>query len=132
MSDFDNNRTIRMNIFPLSISKNPLFIDPESYRFTANCAPILKVNVISENAIIHVVDRMRIPVTKTLLQLIESRSDMSIFLQLLRRTKLDEKLQWIYNEYMTVFAPNDKAFEKMDPTVLKMLKDGGICAFSEF
>lgn len=129
VSDFEN-RTIRMNIFPRSPNQGHSS-SWSSYRYTANCAPIVKVNEISENAIIHVVDRMLMPVTKTLLELVEARSDLAVFRQLLRSTKLDEMLQQENNKYLTLFAPTDKAFEKMDPNVLQMLKDGGGCALSE-
>lgn len=128
VSEFDN-RTIRMNVFPRAPNQ---LLGHSSYRYTANCAPIVKVNEISENAIIHVVERMLMPVTKTVLELVETREDMTIFRQLLRSTKLDGMLQAENNKYQTVFAPTDKAFEKMDPIVLEMLKDGGGCALSKF
>lgn len=121
------NTTIRMNIFPRPLSM-ATYSNP--YRYTANCAPIVKVNQMGENGIVHVISKVLTPVTKSIEELINSRSDMTTLRSILEKTDL---MDYIRNEKtITLFAPTDEAFNKLEPNIRKSLKDGNGCALSKY
>lgn len=122
------NTTIRMNIFPRPPGSRKQ--DESPYRYTANCAPISKYDQEAENGLIHVVDRVLMPVTKSLLQLVRDRSDMAVLQTVLDKTDLAKQLENTEKQF-TLFAPTDKAFEKLDPHVRRTIKDGKGCALSK-
>lgn len=124
---FDNT-TIRMNIFPRPPGHRDE--DESPYRYTANCAPITKVDQEAENGIVHVVDRVLMPVTKSLMELVRDRSDMAVLQTVLDRTDLAKQLE-NKDKQFTLFAPTDKAFEKLDPNVRRTIKEGKACALSK-
>lgn len=124
------NTTIRMNIFP----KPPGSASGEDeypYRYTANCAPITKPNQEAENGIVHVIDRVLTPVTKTIIELVKERSDMAVLQTVLEKTNL-AKMLGDGEKQFTLFAPTDSAFEKLDPHLRKSIKEGKGCALSEY
>lgn len=117
------NATIRINIFP----RPPNNKDFEyAFRYTANCAPILKVNKVTTNGLLHVVDRVLSPVHQSVMDIIRSRSDMAVLKTILEKTKLSELLEG--DKPVTIFAPTDKAFEKLDMHLRRTLKEGRGCA----
>lgn len=121
------NTTIRMNIFPRPPgNRKP---DESPYRYTANCAPISQVDQEAENGIVHVVDRVLMPVTKSLMELVRDRSDMAVLQTVLDKTDLAKQLE-NKNKQFTMFAPTDKAFEKLDPHVRRTIKEGKGCALN--
>lgn len=122
------NRTIRMNIFPRPPGRNR---DESPYRYTANCAPISKVDQEAENGVVHVIDRVLMPVTKSLMELVREREDMAVLQTVLDKTDLAKQLENA-NKQFTLFAPTDKAFEKMDPHIRKTIKEGKGCAMSKY
>lgn len=122
------NRTIRMNIFPRPPSARK--DDESSYLYTANCAPLSKVDQEAENGIVHVVDRVLMPVTKSLMALIREREDMAVLQTVLDKTDLAKQLENVDKQF-TLFAPTDKAFEKLDPHVRRSIKEGKGCALSK-
>lgn len=121
------NTTIRINIFPRPLNMNS-FSHP--YRYTANCAPIIKVNQMGDNGIVHVIEKVLTPVTKTIEEIINSRSDMSILKSILEKTNLMDDIN--KQNTVTLFAPTDDAFQKLEPNIRKSLKDGNGCALSEY
>lgn len=130
------NSTIRMNIFP----RPPLHSrnddaddenDHYNYRYTANCAPIVKVNQEAENGVVHVIERVLTPVTKNIMDLLRERSDMAVLQTVLEKTDLAKQLANVDKTY-TLFAPTDSAFEKLDPPLRRSVKDGKGCALSKF
>lgn len=123
------NTTIRMNIFPRPPGSRKSEDSP--YRYTANCAPLSKVDQEAENGIVHVVDRVLMPVTKSLMELVRERSDMAVLQTVLDKTDLAKQLENTDKQF-TLFAPNDKAFEKLDPNVRRTIKEGKGCALSEY
>lgn len=129
-SEFENS-TIRMNIFPKPPSKSNDDEDEEGYgfRYTANCAPIVKANKIAQNGVVHVIDRVLTPVTKTIWEIVRSRSDMAVLQTVLEKTNLSKMLDNA-EKPLTLFAPTDKAFEKLDPHFRRAIKDGKGCALS--
>ena len=124
-----DNTTIRMNIFPRPPGSRKSD-DDSPYRYTANCAPISKYDQEAENGIVHVIDRVLMPVTKTLMELVRERSDMAVLQTVLDKTDLAKQLENKEKQF-TLFAPTDKAFEKLDPNVRRTIKEGKGCALSE-
>lgn len=127
VSAFENT-TIRMNIFPRPPGSQK--DDDSPYRYTANCAPLSKVDQEAENGIVHVIDRVLMPVTKNLMDLIRERSDMAVLQTVLDKTDLAKQLENA-DKHFTLFAPTDNAFEKLDPHVRRTIKEGKGCALSE-
>lgn len=119
VSKFDNI-TIRMNVFPRHPDSE---IYDYQYRYTANCVPLVKVNQVAENYMVHVVERILTPVLKNIWDLIEERNDMEIFKAVLRNTKLDIALRQDPKKSLTVFAPTDKAFEKINLNVRRAIEE---------
>lgn len=126
LSEYDNT-TIRMNIFPKAPSDNTY---EYRYRYTANCVPLTKINTQAMNGIVHVVERVLSPVTRNLMDIVRSRSDMAVFRTVLEKTNLSELLEQ-EDKTFTVFAPSDSAFEKLAPNVRRTIKEGNGCAMSE-
>lgn len=93
------------------------------YRYTANCVPLVKVNQVAENYMVHVVESILTPVLKNIWDLIEERNDMEIFKAVLRNTKLDIALRQDPKKSLTVFAPTDKAFEKINLNVRRAIEE---------
>lgn len=62
------NSSVRVNFY----------LAPGERLMTANCARLTSVNNYATNGIVHVVDRMIRPVTKTLAELLEQDSEFSI------------------------------------------------------
>lgn len=122
------NRTIRMNIFPRPPGNRNKNDSP--YQYTANCAPVSKVDQEAENGMIHVVDRVLMPVTKSLMELIREHDDMAVLQTVLDKTDLAKQLENSDKQF-TLFAPTDKAFEKLDPHVRRTIKEGKGCAMSK-
>lgn len=128
------NSTIRLNIFPRPPFKRGNTDDDDdeyAFRYTANCAPIVKPNQISENGVVHVLDRVLTPVTKSLWELVRSRSDMAVLQTVLEKTNLTKMLDNSEKTF-TLFAPTDNAFEKLDPHFRRAIKDGKGCALSKY
>ncbi|XP_063706199.1 transforming growth factor-beta-induced protein ig-h3 isoform X2 [Culicoides brevitarsis] len=119
-----NNSTIRLNIFP----RPPGDREQEfPYQYTANCVPIVKPNQLASNGMVHMIKGVLMPPEKTVMDMLRERPDMAVFVTVLERTKLDEMLM-DPSRHVTVFAPTDSAFEKLDPQLRKKLKEGRGCA----
>lgn len=126
VSEYDN-RTIRMNIFPAP----PNDLNYEyAYRYTANCAPLIKVNQMATNGIVHIVDGVLTPVTQNLMDIIRERSDMAVLKTVLEKTDLAKLLE-SDAKHFTLFAPTDMAFNKLDPQLRRTIKDANGCALSK-
>lgn len=117
------NATIRINLFPRPPNSQQY---EYPFRYTANCAPVVKINRVSSNGLIHVVDKVLPPVTKSVMEIIKDRMDMAVLRTILEKTKLNELLE--SDKPVTVFAPTDKAFEKLDMHLRRTLKEGKGCA----
>ncbi|XP_062560812.1 transforming growth factor-beta-induced protein ig-h3 isoform X2 [Armigeres subalbatus] len=117
---------IRVNIFPRGPSDKS---SDHLYRYTANCAPLVKLNHVSEKGIVHVVDRVLLPVRNNVMQVIRSRDDMTVLRTILEKTGLSKMLEEVGDDkHFTVFAPNDDAFLKLDKDIRRKLKAGSGCA----
>ena len=121
-----DNATIRINLFP----KSP-FDETTSgrYKYTANCVPITQTKLAS-NGVVHSVQSVLVPVTQSLLEMVEQRNDLAVFRTILEKTDLAEQLG-NQDKTFTVFAPNDNAFSKLEPNIRRIVKDGNACALSK-
>ncbi|CAL4098042.1 unnamed protein product [Meganyctiphanes norvegica] len=92
---------------------------------TVNCARMTTVNQHSSNGVIHSVDRMLRPVTKTLSEIILADDRFTILRQLLIKDDMMTTLKEAGQ--LTVFAPTDSAFKKISPAALQSLMNGNAC-----
>ncbi|XP_053670592.1 periostin isoform X2 [Anopheles nili] len=124
---------IRINIYPRGppASMMGLSHGEHPYRYTANCAPLVKLNRVSDRGIVHVVDRVLVPARSTLMDIVETREDMTLMRTFLEMTGLDRLLREQGDDkHFTVFAPNDDAFLKLDKDIRRKLKAGNGCAMN--
>lgn len=128
-SEFENGK-IRINIYPNEPDSADM-VNP--YKYTVNCAPIVgKTRNYATNGVVTFIDRILMPVTKDLLELIQERSDLSFFSAILKNTDLEKLLTvGAEDKPYTIFAPTDKAFEKLDPQLRRSLKEANGCALSK-
>jgi transforming growth factor-beta-induced protein len=126
----DSNHTIRLNVFP-KIRNRRQETDEDGYRYlyTANCVPIMKANQRTINGIVHKTRGVLKPVTQNLMDVIRSRSDMTVLRTVFEKTQMDKKLD--EGKDFTIFAPTDAAFEKLDAQFKRKIKEGGSCAESK-
>ncbi|XP_050100822.1 transforming growth factor-beta-induced protein ig-h3 isoform X1 [Anopheles aquasalis] len=120
---------IRINIYPRGPAAMAREHTEHPYRYTANCAPLVKLNRVTERGIVHVVDRVLVPARNSLMDIIEGRDDMTLMRTFLEMTGLDKMLREQGDDkHFTVFAPNDEAFLKLDKDIRRKLKAGNGCA----
>lgn len=117
-------QNIRINVYP-----TPAALSSEPYRYTANCVPIVKHDKLSEQGLVHTLDGVLKPVDRNLMDIIRDRQDMSIMRTVLEKTELSKLLEG--EKPMTIFVPNDDAFEKLEPHLRRALKEGKGCAASK-
>ncbi|XP_035892058.1 transforming growth factor-beta-induced protein ig-h3 isoform X2 [Anopheles stephensi] len=124
---------IRINIYPrgpMSSARDQSYAE-HPYRYTANCAPLLKLNRVADRGVVHVVDRVLVPARNTLMDIIEARDDMTLMRTFLEMTGLDKTLREQGDDkHYTIFAPNDDAFLKLDKDIRRKLKAGNGCAMN--
>lgn len=124
------NHTIRLNVFPKI--RNRRGNDDFRYLYTANCIPIMKANMRSTNGIVHKTSQVLKPVSRSLMDIIRNRDDMTVLRTVLEKTEMDKKLDGsVGGKDFTIFAPNDAAFEKLDAQFKRKIKEGGACAESK-
>ncbi|XP_049789948.1 transforming growth factor-beta-induced protein ig-h3-like [Schistocerca nitens] len=101
----NNNSTLRFNMYAA----------PGERLLTINCARVTSINNYAENGIVHIIDRVIRPVTRTIGQLITEDAQFTRLREFLERTGQMQLL----NEpgHLTLFAPIDVAFDNMDPAI---------------
>ncbi|XP_055643969.1 transforming growth factor-beta-induced protein ig-h3 isoform X2 [Toxorhynchites rutilus septentrionalis] len=120
------NTNIRINIFPRAPSEENM---DHPYRYTANCAPLVKLNRVAEKGIVHLTDRVLMPVRNNIMDIIRARDDMTVLRTILEKTGVNKMLEEIGDDkHFTFFAPNDDAFLKLDKDIRRKLKAGNGCA----
>ncbi|KRF82827.1 transforming growth factor-beta-induced protein ig-h3 isoform X2 [Drosophila virilis] len=112
---------IRINSYQL-----PPALGLEPYRYAANCVPIEKHDKLSEQALVHTLSGVLKPLTKTVMDLIRERADMSIMRTVLEKTNISALLE--ADKPVTIFVPTDSAFDKLEPHLRRALKEGRGCA----
>lgn len=129
MDDVNNEQVLKTHADGQTIRINGYSTPFSSYRYTANCVPIVKRDKLSEQGMIHTLAGVMRPTTKSVMDLIRERSDMSIMRTVLENTKLHELLEG--EKPVTIFVPNDSAFDKLEPHLRRALKEGKGCASSK-
>ncbi|KAK7082117.1 hypothetical protein SK128_015083 [Halocaridina rubra] len=109
-----NNSSLRINTYST--------LPPAA---TVNCARLVTINQHSVNGVVHTIDKVLKPITKSLADLISSDSQFSIFKQLIGNADMLNKLR--EPGQLTVFAPTDAAFRSLPETVLDALIEGNAC-----
>lgn len=125
MTEFENS-TIRVNIFPKAPNDRSSL---GRFKYTANCVPVTSSKLAS-NGIVHTVESVLVPVTQTLMEMVQDRSDLVVFRTILEKTDLAEQLN-NQDKTFTVFAPNDNAFSKLEPNIRRIVKEGSACTLSK-
>ncbi|CAL1539608.1 unnamed protein product [Lymnaea stagnalis] len=83
---------------------------------TAQCVPIVQMNIDACNGRINVIESVMIPPKGNVLDVLALDKKFSTLVSLIKKSGLADSLQEAY--LITVFAPNNEAFEKMDQDVL--------------
>lgn len=124
------NHTIRLNVFPKIRGRRGN--DEYRYLYTANCVPLMDLNMRSTNGIVHKTQGVLKPVSRSIMDIIRGRDDMTVLRTVLEKTQMDKKLDGsVGGKDFTIFAPNDAAFEKLDAQFKRKIKEGGSCAESK-
>ncbi|XP_050309672.1 transforming growth factor-beta-induced protein ig-h3 [Anthonomus grandis grandis] len=113
------NSPIRINIYP-TYSGDKMT--------TANCARLVKSNILTDNGIVHVVDRTVAPATESIENIIDSNPSLSSFKRVLENTDIKKHIK--PDGHYTVFAATDEAFNKLNEQQRQKLLNGGGCASS--
>lgn len=79
----------------------------------ANCAKVTSRDHYSTNGVIHIVDKVMLPATKTLKEMIENDVQLASLKAVLEKSNLLEKLGEP-GQY-TLFAPSNEAFASLEP-----------------
>merc|ERR550532_3768107 len=93
----------------------------------ANCARVTSSDHMARDGLVHMVDKVLLPATKNVVDLMHSELKTGSFLNAL--SQVDGLLEELEGEgQFTVFAPTDKAMEAMEPALKRMLEEGRDCA----
>uniref|UniRef100_A0A8C9QVI1 Periostin, osteoblast specific factor b n=2 Tax=Scleropages formosus TaxID=113540 RepID=A0A8C9QVI1_SCLFO len=87
---------------------------------TVNCARIIHANQVATNGVVHVIDRVIKAVGRTIQDIVENDSELSSLSSIAMDAGLLEKLS--ERGHFTLFAPTNRAFDKLDREVLRRLK----------
>ncbi|KAJ8266680.1 hypothetical protein GJAV_G00133390 [Gymnothorax javanicus] len=92
---------------------------------TVNCARIINGNQIATNGVVHVIDRVITTAGTSIRDIIEVKDELSTLSALAQEAGLLDKLG--EPGQMTLFAPTDEAFDKIDREVLnRLMSDKGV------
>ena len=93
----------------------------------ANCARVTSSDHMARDGLVHMVDKVLLPATKNVVDLMHSELKTGSFLKAL--SQVDGLLKELEGEgQFTVFAPTDKAMEELEPALKLMLDQGTDCA----
>merc|ERR1712226_357117 len=96
----------------------------------ANCARVTSRDHRATNGIVHIVDRVILPATQTIAEIVQNDVQLRSLRKALEKTNMLEKLSQPNGQF-TLFAPTDDAFSKMDATLKEKLignRGGAGCA----
>ena len=79
----------------------------------ANCARVTSRDHYATNGIVHIVDRVILPATQTIAEIVQNDVQLRSLKTALEKTNMLEKLSAPEGQF-TLFAPTDDAFTKMD------------------
>lgn len=92
----------------------------------ANCAKVTSRDHYSTNGVIHVIDKVIMPATKTLGDIISTDMQFRSLKEVLTSANLMDKLN--QPGQMTLFAPSDAAFERLDQATKDKISRGNGCS----
>ncbi|CAH1235658.1 unnamed protein product [Diabrotica balteata] len=105
---YDNGRELRLNLY----STLPLFTNIVN-RATVNCARLIGFDEKACGSTIHEVNKILVPPTRNILEVIENDERYSTLKTLLKDTELEKILQE-NNRSLTLLAPTDETFAALD------------------
>ena len=79
----------------------------------ANCARVTSRDHYATNGIVHIVDRVILPATQTIAEIVQNDVQLRSLKIALEKTNILEQLSRPDGQF-TLFAPTDDAFSKMD------------------
>ncbi|XP_062126522.1 transforming growth factor-beta-induced protein ig-h3 isoform X2 [Drosophila sulfurigaster albostrigata] len=128
LEDVPNEQLLQTELPGQKIRINSYQLPPglEPYRYAANCVPIEKHDKLSEQALVHTLNGVLKPISKTVMDIIRDRTDLSIMRAVLEKTNISAMLE--ADKPVTIFVPTDAAFDKLDPHFRRTLKEGRSCA----
>lgn len=89
-------------------------------RGTVNCAKLVNFDEKSCGSVMHTVDKLLIPPTKSILDIVNSNENYSILSKLIQGTEVEEILK-DEKQSVTLLAPTDEIFDKVDEKELNVL-----------
>ncbi|XP_031557858.1 transforming growth factor-beta-induced protein ig-h3-like [Actinia tenebrosa] len=92
----------------------------------ANDACIEKANLETCNGVIHVIGKVLVPAKNTIYDVINSKPQFSILARIIQRSTSIMPILAKINGSVTLFAPTDRAFERLrerSPSILKLLQE---------
>ncbi|XP_060082229.1 transforming growth factor-beta-induced protein ig-h3-like [Ylistrum balloti] len=91
----------------------------------ANCQRVTSADNMARNGVIHVVDQVLTPVTKSIIDIISKDPNLSFLKTALGKTALTSSLR--EDGQFTIYAPTDAAFRKLDRGLLDRLFNRSAC-----
>nr|CAH0107340.1 unnamed protein product [Daphnia galeata] len=99
--------------------------------YTANCVRLVSTNNYAHQGVIHMLDGVMKPATKTIAQLLESEPHFSSFRNTINEVLKDQDTAMFSQPgQLTVLAPTDDAFAKLNPELRERLMKGQGCVHS--
>ncbi|XP_059149379.1 transforming growth factor-beta-induced protein ig-h3-like [Physella acuta] len=99
------------------------FTRPEKL-MTVNCVPLVTRDHMATNGVIHTVAKVLKPVTESLLEIVKSKPELNTLRKILALANYIPKLE--QDGQLTILAPTDDAFERMNSRLKDRLLSGDI------
>ena len=87
----------------------------------ANCARVTSRDHYARNGIVHIVDRVILPATQTIAEIVQNDIQLRSLRKALEKTNMLEQLSQPDGQF-TLFAPTDDAFSKMNENLKVQLE----------
>ncbi|XP_076270718.1 midline fasciclin [Rhynchophorus ferrugineus] len=116
-SEDDKKSPIRINIYPTHTYEKML---------TINCARVKKSNILADNGVIHVLDKVVSSASESVLDIVNKHPQLTTFRKVLEHTDIAKHFK--PEGHYTIFAATDAAFGKLDEVQRQKLLSGAGCA----
>ncbi|KAF7274388.1 hypothetical protein GWI33_012949 [Rhynchophorus ferrugineus] len=117
VSEDDKKSPIRINIYPTHTYEKML---------TINCARVKKSNILADNGVIHVLDKVVSSASESVLDIVNKHPQLTTFRKVLENTDIAKHFK--PEGHYTIFAATDAAFGKLDEVQRQKLLSGAGCA----